>query len=268
MAYWYPVEQYFVGIITGGILSWVAASFYFDNDREDSKERSWLGDLATGKNVIVYVVDDACLDKFKEIIAPTMNSIAKSTISSDVSEPSKEPKPSQKTKDGEYDMQAEINDMLATALKSGTLEDKPKNITTETESKTEKNKPSSGSVGVGAYAAYKALDSDQEIQKNAPPGALSRKEEMSIINSFKHLIGMGYADALELAREKGYNLYPLYLSYGPKMPALNYSPRTLGVRVKDHLFDSRIGQPSKDAEILEIVDVGGVDYKDHGMIKL
>ena len=116
---------------------------------------------------------------------------------------------------------------------------------------------------------YKSLESnDMEIRKRRMDIALSIAEEKDVINSFRNIVGMYYYEAVTQVKERGYNLHPIYILANSKMPAASYSTKVLGVRIRDPDFNETNKMPSLKAVITEIIDVGGIDVRDVGIIKL
>ena len=97
---------------------------------------------------------------------------------------------------------------------------------------------------------------------------LSRADELEIIHLFRGIVGMSLTQAQSEAGKQGYTVHPIYVGAGEKMPALKYSGTTLGVRVRDEKFDPVTKKISTLATVTEIIDVGGVDAKDRGMVRL
>jgi len=120
----------------------------------------------------------------------------------------------------------------------------------------------------GGYATNEEIkeskdDSDLFKEKN-----LSRADELDIIHTFGNIKGMGYHQACGFVEERGYTLHPLYVNNGDKRKALTYKGTCLGIKIKDPDFDYFKYELSKKAIIVDIVDVGGQDKDNRGMIKI
>jgi len=95
-------------------------------------------------------------------------------------------------------------------------------------------------------------------------------EEQNIITSFRDLIGKNYYDARNIAIERDFSLYPIYVGM-KKMKEPEYFADQLGVRIKDEelsYYSDGTPRPSMNAIITEIIDVGGNDRNGKGSINL
>ncbi len=122
----------------------------------------------------------------------------------------------------------------------------------------------------GADGKYVTVSS-MYPKDNRTADMLSRDEERKIINKFSRLVGNSFNEMNDLLKSegKGYTVHPLYIRWDPsKMPIPRYNDHVLGVRISDEKFNYNTRTPSNDAKIMEIVDVGGIDFLDHGIIKL
>ncbi len=120
----------------------------------------------------------------------------------------------------------------------------------------------------GGYATNSDLEEVSEETKKFRENLLSRADELEIMHTFKGLVGMGFFPALGVVEEQGYSLHPVYINNGPKNGAGAYSGTLLGVKITDPEYDPVENQLSKRAVIDEIVDVGGQDLHNRGVIHL
>lgn len=99
---------------------------------------------------------------------------------------------------------------------------------------------------------------------------LSRSDEREIIHRFRGIVGMTLKQARSELAPHGYDIHTLYVGMGDKRPRQNYSPNVLGVRVSANQDTMNIftGEPNENAVISEIIDVGGVDIRNYGKIRL
>ena len=125
--------------------------------------------------------------------------------------------------------------------------------------------PTSKGGGYLTMSQLSEIGAKNEVYKN---NMLSRADELEIIHLFRGIVGMSLTQAQSEAGRQGYTVHPLYVGTGEKMPAMKYSGTTLGVRVKDEKFDPATKKISPFATVTEIIDVGGVDAKDHGKVRL
>lgn len=105
------------------------------------------------------------------------------------------------------------------------------------------------------------------VTKNSGP---SPEKEKEIMMSFtKNIVDKSFGYASKIAKDEGYILYPIYINNNTKL-ARSYNPNVLGVRLKDPNYSQELctGIPSREAIVTEIVDVGGTDPTNRGMIKL
>lgn len=144
----------------------------------------------------------------------------------------------------------------------------------------------------GGYATFgdleKALNFYKETGRNVPYNevdialkqyeekvndeVLSRQEERSILGSMSDLIGKNYYEASVIANDRGYFLYPIYVGLiKTKVP--DYSKDTIGVRIKDadpneNKTQEGYPKPTEKAIITEIIDVGGNDRYNRGVLNI
>jgi hypothetical protein len=73
-----------------------------------------------------------------------------------------------------------------------------------------------------------------------------------------------------MVEERGFSVHVLYTGISNiKFPLEKYDPKIIGVRVKVVTDLVKHIQPSDDSMfITEIIDIGGVDLNDRGMIKI
>ena len=100
------------------------------------------------------------------------------------------------------------------------------------------------------------------------PSTISRADELELINLFRGIVGMPLTQAQTEVSKQGYSIWVLYCGMGEKMPAPAYSSTVIGVRIKDEKFNPETRTWSPYAVVSEIIDVGGVDAKDRGKIRL
>jgi hypothetical protein len=106
---------------------------------------------------------------------------------------------------------------------------------------------------------------DLSLKVKPSPDALPAAEERKILKQFNNLLYISYTDACQKVALENYSLHILYVGMGKKMPLPEYSSTTIGVRITDPNWN---GVPSSEAVVKEIIDVGGVDSRDRGIIKL
>jgi len=93
---------------------------------------------------------------------------------------------------------------------------------------------------------------------------LKRADELEIMHTFDDIRGMNYHGARGVVRERGFELYPVYINRGKKNPKPLYSDTVLGVSIEDHSYDFYKGALSSNAVVTCIVDVGGQDSENRG----
>ena len=118
----------------------------------------------------------------------------------------------------------------------------------------------------GGYATNRDLEEVSEKSKKFR--RISRADELEIMHTFEDIVGMSFYRALGVVEEQGYALHPVYINGGPKNPAGAYSGTLLGVKVNDSEYDPTENKLSKRATIVEIVDVGGQDPHNRGVVHL
>ena len=119
----------------------------------------------------------------------------------------------------------------------------------------------SGSASTPGYVKLEDFGEKPFSNKDSLPFA----EERKILKQFNNLLFLSLEDARQKAAIENYSLHVLYVGMGPKMPLPSYSSTTIGIRISDPNWN---GAPSSDAVVKEIIDVGGVDLRDRGIIKL
>lgn len=119
----------------------------------------------------------------------------------------------------------------------------------------------------GGYATMTQIEDMGKKNAEFQEKTISRAEELEIIHAFRGIVNQSYYNVKESVSAQGYTLHPLYITNkdgDQKNPAPFYSGNTLGVRIADEDYN---GVPSVGAVITEIVDVGGMDYKNRGAKK-
>lgn len=118
----------------------------------------------------------------------------------------------------------------------------------------------------GRYVTNQDLDNLSQKSKEFKKNIISRADELDIIRTFEAIVGMNFFQALGIVEEQGYTLHPVYINNGQKRVSAVYSGTTLGVKVNDPDFTgTALG---KRTTITEIVDVGGRDKHNRGMVKI
>jgi len=268
MYYSYPLEQLFMGFFSGGLLSFVTTWLYLTGkssapqedessddsfDDEGSETSSTENDEeSSSQSSTRTVISDEMLDKFIDRVLARIPDMLKKFDDLSKGVEKKETGPKE-----------ELNTMFEEEVANRSV---PSTNSVAQESNVqEKSLPIESSAVGGGYKTLQQF-SDMSISSGSSQTGMSRAEELSILGGFRHLVGMKYHDALSTMTE--YTLHPLYVSLGSKMPLSSYSSKVIGVRIKDPLFDESTKIPSTDATITEIIDVGGVDVRDMGIIKL
>lgn len=95
------------------------------------------------------------------------------------------------------------------------------------------------------------------------------KDQKSLISKYSIMLcNTSYLEACSIAAQDGYNIHVLYVGISTKMPLDSRSDNTIGVRIKDPQFDYKNFTPSKYSIVTEVIDIGGVDANNFGLIKL
>jgi len=94
------------------------------------------------------------------------------------------------------------------------------------------------------------------------------EEDRALVASFQDIVGMSYADAIVRAAEDGYKLHVLYVGSGDKMPTLEEDRALIGIRISDPDYDHHSRMASPRARVTEIIDIGGKDELNLGMVNL
>jgi hypothetical protein len=116
------------------------------------------------------------------------------------------------------------------------------------------------------YATLGQLEKKGKV-KNVE-GTLKRSEELEIINNFRGLVNKKFKDAVEEARKQGFSLRILYVSTKDVRDGSGtYDKQCLGVRVRKPDFPV-LGESRDEYFVTEIVEVGGVDVHNRGVINL
>jgi hypothetical protein len=110
------------------------------------------------------------------------------------------------------------------------------------------------------YATLGEVKKSQEIsEKFHSEKKINRSDELEIIHAFNNIRGMNYSKGMDLVKTEGYSLHPVYINRGNKNPRKMYSGVVIGVSIEDSEYDYIKNQPSKNAVITSIVDIGGQD---------
>jgi hypothetical protein len=154
---------------------------------------------------------------------------------------------------------------------SGKFSSNPPGVNEVTPSDVQKNIPDS----VGGYKTLKTILNYDDSSSTTIPNRLSRDDERHIIASFSSgtphsLISHSLKSAREIAAKMGYNVHPVWKGVREKRPLAQYNPKTIGVRITKGDYEGFTTEIREDdAEIVtEIIDVGGVDIDNRGMINL
>jgi hypothetical protein len=115
-----------------------------------------------------------------------------------------------------------------------------------------------GGGGGGKYHMYSHYDALIPRRTN------EEKQLVSTLSS--QICNKSYSSAVDIARDLGYQLHVLYVGLSGKMPRSERSGTVIGVRIRDPQYQK--DTPSKFATVVEVIDVGGVDVYDIGVIKL
>lgn len=124
----------------------------------------------------------------------------------------------------------------------------------------------------GGYASIQEVEDAGTAAESYRKNRLSRADELDILSRFSHLRNKNYFEAVELAKDDGYTLHPIYINDQPKNPASAYNGTCIGVRVMDFEYQyngqNGVNGLSPNAKITELIDVGGQDTLNRGQIKL
>jgi hypothetical protein len=105
---------------------------------------------------------------------------------------------------------------------------------------------------IGGYRVFNSLGDNHLIV----PFMKKEVEREIMYNMTAEIVGKSLQDATEILKNKGYNIHVLYVGMGPKTPLRHPNEKTIGVRI-----DSK-------SNVREIIDVGGVDTYNRGVIGL
>jgi hypothetical protein len=130
----------------------------------------------------------------------------------------------------------------------------------------------------GKHTNYSELDEAMRLHKDGPNDSanqsefLSTSDEKSILITMNDLVGQNYYTASNIATERGYFLYPIYVGLKKTSCSPAYSKDVIGVRIKDDLdliqYTNGMPNPTQSAIITEIIDVGGNDRLNRGAVNL
>jgi hypothetical protein len=119
------------------------------------------------------------------------------------------------------------------------------------------------------YATMKTIEkAGNDFREFKNQKRLKRADELDILNAFVKFRGTNYFRAERELSHQGYGLHPIYINDGPKRPALTYRGDIIGVSVRDENYDSETNSLSHEAEIVNLIDVGGQDSRGIGCMKL
>ena len=125
-----------------------------------------------------------------------------------------------------------------------------------------------------ARAGYATLGELEEKGKESTkhvPGMLKRSEELEVINGFRGILNKKVKDMPEELTKAGYSLRVMYVgTEDVRKKEWVYDAKCLGIRVRkpDMLIGSLEKTSVEELYIAEIVDVGGVDVRNRGMVRL
>ena len=128
----------------------------------------------------------------------------------------------------------------------------------------EKEPLSQLTIPSGNYVTFKEVEKDSEKETNNNIPRLKRSDELEIMHTFNYIRGRNYREALGIAFESGYDLHPVYINKTTKNPRKTYSEKVIGVSIQDNFYDFYGHNPSKNAVITSVVDVGGQDIENRG----
>lgn len=99
---------------------------------------------------------------------------------------------------------------------------------------------------------------------------LSAVQELDQMENFSYVISLPYFHARDLVKKKGYDLHVLYVTtsstlHPAKTPALRYSHKIIGVHLDDPKYNHHTKQPSAEATIAAVIDIGGQDRSNRGV---
>jgi hypothetical protein len=275
-------HQYLSGLICGGAVGWILSLYchekivkLFSKQNKDQKSPppgrpSFLAEKPP-------TIDDIVSDKNTIVLRLTDNAILK-LLSEQTNHSVPEPKcDKDELEDIFTEASNQINILKRPFVQRDELDDDyeedfqkdiQKNILEV--GKLAQNKKSSFPTSKGGgYLTMNDLEKlkkEHDEAKDVPP--ISRADEMEIMRVFRGIIGMNFWEAKKKTEEEGYNLHILYIGLGAKNPLSKFTPATLGIRIKDPIFDFVRWVASKEAVVTEIIDVGGVDLKNRGIINL
>lgn len=268
IGYW---SGYLSGLLAGTAVGWILSIMRTSNSVEEetvdeSSDEEILNteESKTGENIIYFRLTDKSLANILRLKEANFTFEEDETTPVDTETPATN-EDQREVPEVFRPVEIEINnDELAGIFEE---EDKIKSRTVEETLDIGRNMPARPvafltSVG-GGYATMNQIETMGKKHTEYKEATLGRSEELEIIHAFRGIVGSRFYDVQGGVKAQGYSLHPLYVGDGPKRQAQYYSATTLGVRIKDEDFNS--GIPSVNAVITEIVDVGGMDYKDRGL---
>jgi hypothetical protein len=247
--------QYLQGFVTGLVLGYIFTRLY--DSKKDSKENEHLieapdGTVKRALGSILNVEEATEPDKNTIIIRLSDASLMKMLqMDPSIKTPAEEP--------DEYEII--FNEEASASSASGS------SASTED---TRKCSTLSDKQTFGGAFGYRPLDVPLPPRpKVTDPSILSRTEERKILDGLKHIVGMDLGGAKAEATKENLSLHVLYVGMGPKTPLPEYSSTTIGVRVKKMEGESTPQITYDDDSVIsELIDVGGVDLRDYGVIRL
>ena len=122
----------------------------------------------------------------------------------------------------------------------------------------------------GGYATVDEIHETKiQSEKFRNENQISRADEVEIMHTFNGIRGMNYYQAMGVVEEQGYSLHPIYINKGAKRISVTYSGTIIGVCVDDPDYNPiHRDVISKKATVSSIVDVGGQDKHDRGIVKI
>jgi len=112
---------------------------------------------------------------------------------------------------------------------------------------------------------YATLDELVKTKSKKVPGNttenLSLRQKYSLMEDFSFLISLTYSQGCRLAASKGYNLHIFSVEgFNQQFPSKVYSNTTFGIEIRDPNYNFQTHTPSKEAQIVSIINVGGKSH--------
>lgn len=235
--------QYLQGLVTGFVLGYIFTKLYGSrenvcvsvesSDVKSSDVKRALGDILNEEEIATSSEPDK-----NTIIIRLTDSSLLNLLSTHI--------PRENTTEGPNEYEVIFNEVAA-------------------ENRSDVSDTPSETKQFGGAFGYRPLDDFTPARpKVTDPTLLSRTEERRILDGLKHIVGMPLNEAEAEVAAENMSIHVLYVGMGPKMPLPAYSSTTIGVRVKkaeEGLYDG-------GSVITELIDVGGIDARDYGVIKL